>query len=44
MEEGYQFVTDVSCKENSTVCLTDENEVYYWGQSLNEESSFADEP
>lgn len=44
--QSYQYVIDVHCNGDTTVCLTDENEVYAWGASLfaDDSSQFQDEP
>ena len=37
--QSFQYVIDVHCNADSTVCLTDDNEVYAWGANLFEEDS-----
>ena len=29
-----QFVTDITCNKNTTVCITEENDVYMWGKNI----------
>ena len=41
-----KYVLDFSCSRNSTLCITDENEILLWGQNIlePESSQIYDEP
>lgn len=40
-----QFVTDVTCNKNTTVCITEENDVYMWGKNILESvTTLIDDP
>ena len=34
-----KYVVDFSCSSYSTLCFTDENEVYLWGKNIIDESN-----
>lgn len=38
------FVNEVICSQDSTACITDENEIYRWGKDIEKDDLLHEEP